>query len=244
MMRRLRGALRLALAVAHLLRGLWIVYTRFGRLEAPQRQMHIHAWSRRMLAILGIGLRLHGDPPACGPLLVVANHISWLDITVLHAVCPCRFVSKADVKHWPVIGRLATACDTLYIERESRRDAMRVVHHVAQALQAGDMVGVFPEGTTSDGSGLLPFHANLIQAAITADAPVQPLALRFRKPQGADSRSPAYVGDDSLAGSVWRTVCAAPLVAHVWVGGPQRADGRNRREWAQDLRESIEQLRR
>jgi 1-acyl-sn-glycerol-3-phosphate acyltransferase len=117
--------------------------------------------------------------PVNGPVLLVANHISWLDIVVLHAARHCRFVSKAMCKRWPLIGTLATGAGTLYIERESRRDAMRVVHHMADALQAGDILAVFPEGTTSDGISLLPFHANLIQAAVSAGAPVQPVALRF-----------------------------------------------------------------
>ena len=240
---RTHAALQLVRALLHLLAGLWTVYTRFGHLDPTQRFVHVQAWSRDMLRILGIELQLHGLPPQQGPLLLVSNHISWLDITVLHAVCSCRFVSKADVRHWPVIGRLATACGTLYVERESRRDAMRVVHHMAEALRNGDMVAVFPEGTTSNGDGLLPFHANLVQAAISADAPVQPLALRFTDADGVHSTAPSYVGDDSLHGSVWRTVCAAPLVAHVWFGVSQQADGRDRRAWAHALQQAVQRLR-
>ncbi len=139
----------------------------------------MQAWARRMLEVLGIALQVRGQPPLRGPMLLVANHISWLDILVLHAARHCRFVSKADVKRWPLIGALATGAGTLYIERESRRDAMRVVHHMAASLRSGDIVAVFPEGTTSDGMTLLPFHANLVQAAISAQAPVQPVALQF-----------------------------------------------------------------
>ena len=91
----------------------------------------------------------------------------------------CRFVSKADVRHWPLIGSLARGAGTLFIERESRRDAMRVVHHMAERLTAGDVLAIIPEGTTSDGVSLLPFHANLLQAAIATNAPVLPVALRF-----------------------------------------------------------------
>ena len=94
--------------------------------------------------------------------------------------CPeARFVSKADVKSWPLVSRLVDAAGTLYLEREKKRDALRVVHAVAAALAAGQMVAIFPEGTTSTGHGLLPFHANLLQAAISTETPVQPLALRF-----------------------------------------------------------------
>ena len=115
--------------------------------------------------------------------LVTANHVSWLDIAAVHAVCPqARFVSKADVRHWPLLGWLIGAVGTLFIERERKRDAMRVVHQMAESLIAGDVVAVFPEGTTGDGRALLPFHANLLQAAIAAEAPVQPVALRYTEP--------------------------------------------------------------
>ena len=109
-----------------------------------------------MLERLGVELELRGNPALAGPLLLVANHISWLDIIVLHAARHCRFVSKANVRHWPIIGSLATGAGTLYVERESRRDAMRVVHRMVAALQAGDVLAVFPEGTTGDGSRSCP----------------------------------------------------------------------------------------
>lgn len=239
----LRAVWRLARALLHIISGLFTIYTRFGKLDSAQRFTLIQAWSNQLLRIIGITVKLHGTPPTDGPLLLVCNHISWLDITTLHAVCRCRFVSKADVKHWPVIGRLAIGCDTLFIERESRRDAMRVVHHVAEALRDGDMVAVFPEGTTGYGEDLLPFHANLIQAAISAEAPVQPLALRFTDAHGQHTRVPSYVGDDTLQASIWRTLRAESLVANVWVGAAQQCDGRDRRAWAHALREEVAVLR-
>jgi 1-acyl-sn-glycerol-3-phosphate acyltransferase len=189
-------------------------------------------------------LQLRGTPPARGPVLLVANHISWLDILVMHAARHCRFVSKAQVKHWPLIGTLATGAGTLYIERESRRDAMRVVHHMADSLRAGDVLAVFPEGTTSDGRKLLPFHGNLIQAAISADVPVQPVALSFiDRASGAPSLAARYIDDDTLVESLWRTLTAPPLAAVVVFGEPERAQGRDRRSWAQELRETVARLR-
>jgi 1-acyl-sn-glycerol-3-phosphate acyltransferase len=198
-----------------------------------------------MLAVLGIRLELNGRPCACGPMLLVANHISWLDILVMHAARYCRFVSKADVMHWPLIGILATGGGTIYIERASRRDALRVVHHVAESLKRGDVVAVFPEGTTSEGAELLPFHANLIQAAVSANAPAQPVALSFIDTSTrALSHTPCYVGDDTLLGSVWRTLAGPPLTAVVRYGEPQLPLGRDRRTWASDLRSAVEELRR
>jgi 1-acyl-sn-glycerol-3-phosphate acyltransferase len=163
---------------------------------------------------------------------------------VMHAARYCRFVSKADIKRWPLIGALATGGGTIYIERESRRDALRVVHAMTASLRGGEVVAVFPEGTTGDGKELLPFHANLIQAAIAARAPAQPVALSFLDARTrARSDSPSYVGDETLLGSVWRTVSGPPLVAVVHYGQAQSALGRARREWAALLRSAVERLR-
>ena len=237
------GAWRLARALMHLLHGMAVIGLRFGSLDACGRQVRIQWWSGKLLRCMGIGLTVHGTPRP-GATLLVANHISWLDIAAIHAAAPqARFVSKSDVKHWPLIDRLVAGAGTLFIERESKRDALRVVHRVADALHAGDMVAVFPEGTTGYGDDVLPFHANLIQAAIAAEAPVQPLALRFCTADGRPSIAPSYVGEDSLAQSVWRTVAAAPLVAHVLVGQARPAEGRDRRTWAHDLRTEVQALR-
>lgn len=214
----------------------------FPRLTPPEREQRVERWARDLLERLDVALEIHGERPARGPLLLVANHISWLDIVVLHAARYCRFVSKANVRHWPLIGTLATGAGTLYVERESRRDAMRVVHRMVEALRAGDVLAIFPEGTTSDGSGVLAFHANLLQAAIAADAPVQPVGLTFFA--GADTTGvTAYVGDDSLIASIWRTLCARNLRAVVVFGEAQHAAGRDRRAWARELREAVVAIR-
>ena len=241
---RLRAAWRLGRALAHIVAGLLTILLRFPRLSAEQRAIRVQVWSREMLAHLGIKLQVDGEAALSGPLLLVANHISWLDITSLHAARFCRFVSKADVARWPLIGALASGVGTLFIQRESRRDAMRVVHHMADSLRAGDVLAVFPEGTTSDGVDLLPFHANLLQAAITAGAPVQPVALQFLDARGERSLAPCAVGDDTLLGSVWRTVRARGITVRIVFGMPQDAQGRERRAWAQSLREDVIRLRR
>lgn len=244
-MRALRAFWRISRALVHAIAGWLTITLLFPRWNQQRRDATVQAWAQRMLRILGIPLHVHGQPPAQGPVLLVANHMSWLDILVMHAARHCRFVSKADVRHWPLIGPLATGGGTLYIEREKRRDAMRVVHHVAESLKAGEIVAVFPEGTTGDGGELLPFHGNLIQAAISAGAPVQPVGLRFvDRASGRDSIGPLYLGDDTLVGSLWRTLAGAPFAAHVRFGQPQWAEGRDRRHWAQALREAVDDLRR
>jgi 1-acyl-sn-glycerol-3-phosphate acyltransferase len=216
----------------------------FPKLSPPQKEERIQAWALVLLARLAIKLIVIGKPPTCGPVLLAANHISWLDIVVMHATRHCRFVSKADVLHWPLIGTLASGAGTLFIERESRRDAMRVVHHMAERLNAGDILAIFPEGTTSNGMDLLPFHANLFQAAIAANAPALPVALRFADAiSGERSLAPCYIDDDTLLGSIWRTLCTPGIAAVVTFGEPQLAQGRDRRAWATDLRAAVERLR-
>lgn len=242
-MRVLKALARLAWLLAHLLQGVWTVRRHFGRWSATQREQAVQDWARGALRVLGITLQVQGTA-AAGPLLLVANHISWADILVLHACRYCRFVSKSEVRHWPVIGPLASAAGTLYIERESRRDALRVVHHMAESLRAGEVVAVFPEGTTSDGRSQLPFHANLLQAALSVQAPVQPVALTYMDRDGATlSLAPAYVGDDSLLGSLWRIVCAGGLCVVVVQGAPQLPGERNRRQLAEELGAAVRDLR-
>lgn len=234
---------KLARALQHALAGWLTIALLFPRWNAQRRAATVQAWAQRMLRILGIPLHVQGPVPAQGPLLLVANHLSWLDILVMHAARHCRFVAKSDVKQWPLIGTLATGGGTLYIEREKRRDAMRVVHHMAESLRAGEIVAVFPEGTTGDGEGLLPFHANLVQAAISAEAPVQPVGLRYVDAgTGRASAGPLYLGDDTLLSSLWRAVAGPPFAAHVRFGAPETAQGRDRRAWSDSLRERVADL--
>ena len=229
---------------AHIAGGWWTIRTRFPRLTQSQREAEVQRWARGFLRVWRIELQVRGTPPAQGPLLLVANHISWLDILVMHAAGYCRFVSKSDVKRWPMIGMMATGAGTLYIERDSRRDALRVVHHMRDALVRGEVVAVFPEGTTSNGITLLPFHANLIQAAISAHAPALPVALQFIDGRnGAMSTAPMYIGDQTLLESVWRTLTTPGLRAVVSYGQAQSPEGRERREWAAELRRQVDGLR-
>ncbi len=238
-MRRLRGAWRLLRAVLHGLHGIAIVLLRFPRLDAAARHARIAWWSAKMLRMLGLELRVGGSFRP-GAKLVVANHVSWLDIMAIHAVCPeARFVSKAEVRHWPLVNRLVDSAGTLYIEREKRRDALRVVHQMAEALQAGQTVAVFPEGTTGPGPGLLPFHANLLQAAIATATPVQPVALRYADAHGPFSASAQFLGETTLAQSLWMLARGEQMVVHVDVLVAEGTAHADRRLLAERLRDEI-----
>jgi 1-acyl-sn-glycerol-3-phosphate acyltransferase len=239
-MRRLRGAWRLLRAVLHGLHGVLIVLLRFPSLDRPARRERVRWWSGKMLSVLGIGLDVQGSLRP-GAKMLVCNHVSWLDILVVHAVCPeARFVAKAEVRHWPLAGRLVAAADTLYIERDRKRDAMRVVHQSADALRAGDTVAVFPEGTTGPADRLLPFHANLLQAAVSTATPVQPVALRFADRQRAISASALWIGKTTLAQTLWLLACADGLVARLRVLPARATAHADRRALAQTLRIDIE----
>ncbi len=236
----MRAAWRLSRAVLHGLRGLAIVVLLFSRLDKPARYRHIQRWSAVMFKRLGMTLEVRGVFKP-GAKLVVANHVSWLDILAVHAVCPeARFVSKADVRAWPLIRHLIDAADTLYIERERRRDALRVVHQTAEALQRGDTVAVFPEGTTGPGPELLPFHANLLQAAIAAEAAVQPVVLRYADARQAFSDAAAYIGDTTLTQSLWMLAQGEQMTIHVTVLPPQGSRHADRRALADRLRGQID----
>ena len=241
---RVRACWRLARALLHMLHGLLVILLRFPHLTAEQKQLRVQLWSQQMLVCIGIRLELAGDTQVPGPLLLVSNHVSWIDITALHAARYCRFVSKADVRAWPLIGALAAGIGTLFIQRESRKDALRVVQHMERSLRDGDVLAIFPEGTTSDGVALLPFHANLLQAAIAANAPVQSMAIDYRDEiTGQRSLAPCYVGNDTLMVSVWRSLRAQSLSVKISLGPVQRSQGRDRRAWAADLKNQIEKMR-
>lgn len=238
------GVVRLMRVLAQCVWGVLVVWSVFPRLLQAERDARVQQWAQDMLQCLGIDLQVQGQRVLHGPLLLVANHVSWLDILVMHAAGHCRFISKSDVRHWPVLGRLASAAGTLYIERASRRDAMRVVHQMAACLQDGEVLAVFPEGTTGDGESVLPFHGNLLQAAIVVHAPVQPVGLQFvDRRSGVRSQAVCYIGEDTLLQSLWRTLRTRHLRAVLHFGVPQTDGGRDRRVWAEDLRAAIMALR-
>ncbi|MCW5636003.1 MAG: 1-acyl-sn-glycerol-3-phosphate acyltransferase [Rubrivivax sp.] len=235
----MRGAWRLARATLHGLHGLLIVLWVFPHLDRAAREARIGWWAGKMFRMLGMRLEVAGTFRP-GAKLLVSNHVSWLDILAVHAACPeARFVSKAEVRHWPLVNRLVDAARTLYLRRDRARDALRVVHEMADALRAGDTVAVFPEGTTGTGHGLLPFHANLLQAAISTATPVQPLALRFADADADVSLAADFTGDITLAQSLWALARARCMVVRLRVLTAEGTAHADRRALAEHLRQLI-----
>jgi len=223
---------RFARVIAHLAGGLATTVFVFPWIGPPRKRALIRRWSRQLLQMLGVELRVNGTREGAmhGHILVVANHISWLDIFVLNARQPARFIAKAERARLPVIGPLCRNVGTLFIERERRRDTHAVNRRTVEALTRGDLVAVFPEGTTSDGTTLLKFHSSLFQPIVDARGDVQPVAIRYLTPAGDYSDAPAFVGDLTMAGSLWRLTGERSLVAELNVLPSIAAADRNRRE--------------
>jgi len=238
-----RRALRIGRLLAHVLHGLFILTFRFPRLRPAARRETIRRWSARLLRIAGVRLAIRGGggAPAAGPhgTMLVLNHVSWLDVYAVLAVMPARFVAKSEIRAWPLIGRLVSGAGTLFIERGSRRHARHTNHAIADAMRAGDVIAICPEGTTTEGDRLLPFHAALFQPAVEAGAQVLPLAVRYLDAHGDPTLAAAYVGDTSLASSVWQVVGARGLSVELRFGEEIAAGGADRRDLARRSEQAI-----
>ncbi len=225
--------------IAHIARGMFVVATRFPKATPEKKHALNRAWSIEMLRLCGMRLVVHNDQACLDTgVLVVGNHISWIDIYVVNAWRPTPFVSKAEIRNWPVIGWLAQQLDTVFIQREKRSDAKRIVHELADRLRQGELMCVFPEGTTSNGETLLPFHANLFQAAVSASCPVQPICLFYEGADGLLSTAPAYIDDMTLSQTLDAMLRAAPLTAHVAVC-EALAPGADRRVLASEAQAAV-----
>lgn len=199
--------------VFHILYGVLLVLCKFKSKDPLFNQEVIKKWCKQALVIFGVELEVRGKlvNPEKGVLLV-ANHISWLDIIVINAWQPMRFVAKLEVANWPVFGWFAKQVNTLFIDRQSRGHSKEISTQMSKALESGDLICIFPEGTSSDGSGVLSFRPNLFQAAIDANVSCQPLAISYQDANtNLHSSATAFIGDMGLLGSIRNTLHGAPL---------------------------------
>lgn len=216
----------------------WILWIKFPHLNKEQKLFEIQNWSRATLNVLGVRLEnvseitqaFHSERP----ILLVANHVSWVDALIIQAIRPSIFVAKAEVKNWPVVGAIAAACGVIFVKRASASSARQMVDDVAQALYNGYCVAVFPEGTSSEGSDVQLFHANIFEAAIHQDIEVQTLTLRYTHPTtGALCTKAAFIGELGFLESLHQVMSAKGIVAKVYVGEILSPQGHSRRSLAQ-----------
>jgi 1-acyl-sn-glycerol-3-phosphate acyltransferase len=224
--------------VLHVGAAVAIVALVFPRIGNAARARLVHWWSKKVLRILSITLDVRGAHPDSipGNLVVTANHVSWIDIYVINAVRPTRFVAKAEIRDWPVIGWLSEKVGTIFIMRARRRDTAKINEAIHDVMQGGDCVAFFPEGTTSRGDMLRKFHTSLFEPAVVNAAQVAPAAIRYRHADGEMASEVAYVDDLSFGESLAMIIRQRELTAEITFAAPISTAGRERREVA-DLAE-------
>jgi 1-acyl-sn-glycerol-3-phosphate acyltransferase len=207
-----RGVLRLTAVLGLVLAG--IVASPFsGRIPVGA----VRRWCRWIVRAAGVRVRVTGGAPPAGGVLLVANHISWLDIPLLAVVRPARMLAKQEIRRWPLAGPLVARGGAVFIDRDRLRALPETVDRLAGTLRSGAAVGVFPEGSTWCGRAQGRFRRAVFQAALDARVPVQPVRIRYRLTDGSATTLAAFIGEDSLLTSVWRVVTARGLVAEVEV---------------------------
>jgi len=236
---KIRLALRLARVVVHLVAGLATCALVFPLVSLPTRERLTRRWSRKLLGLCRVTVEQTPGAPVLEHALIVANHVSWLDIFVINALHPCRFVAKAEIRSWPVLGWLAAAAGTVFIARGDRRELRHIFKGLVTVLERGQRVALFPEGTTSRQGEVLPFHANLFEAAIDAKVAVQPYALSYVDARGALHRSVDYVGDTTFVDSLFTILEGEPVVARLHPLAPIEAPGAHRRELARAAQDAV-----
>ena len=232
------NALRVLGIGAHLVGGLATAALIFPFAPAAARFALKRRWALRMIRALGVRLRVEGSAPVHGAILV-ANHVSWLDVLAIASSAPVVFVAKSEVSGWPAIGWLAARAGTLFLKRSSGRSLLRVKNRIGALLLAGRGVALFAEGTTSNGSAVLPFRSGLLQAAVDSARPVQAVAIAYYDEDGESSEAAAFIDGMSLWQSIGAICRCGRITARLVVIPPLALAGRSRKELAREARDAI-----
>ena len=232
--------LRLVRVSLHLLRGLAVASVMFPWLPKAARDARKRRWSRKLLSILSVSVRERNAPEKLSDrCMLVLNHISWLDIFVINARSPATFIAKSEIRNWPLVGWLCTLVGTLYIERGKPSAARQASRVIVAELERGVLIAVFPEGTTTFGRSLEPFHAALFQPALDAEATLQPVALRYLDAAGRHTDAAGYVGETSFLETVWTIVSTRHIVAELNLLAPLSVRHQTRRSLAEKAEAAI-----
>lgn len=240
----LRGIFRLLHLLAHMIKGLYLSYTRLHGtqshdLSESQHQL-IQSWLHRSAEIIGVDIQVKGTPQP-SPTFVVANHISWIDIIIISSVFPISFLSKSEIRKWPVIGTLAAKAGTLFIQRGAKNGAEEAIQLMQEKLVSGHSVASFPEAKTTDGTRVHLFHARLFAAAIDTNSVIQPVALTYPVDINNNDINPIvpYTNGPNLVTHAFRIMSAKRTIASVTVCEPIITEGKSRKELAQSARNAI-----
>ncbi len=237
----LRILWRFLLLLLHLLAGIWlslnIKKTRLSDGKTRPEPKPVARWSARLLKIMGIRIVTHGNSPP-DPGLIVANHISWVDIPTINALTGAAFLSKDSIRYWPVIGWFATASGTVFIRR-GKHEAQQVSSAIAERLLEGRSLAIFPEGTTSDGSIVRHFFPRLFAAAIETGSPVIPIALRYTSEGKPDKHIP-YTKGRSFFAILFGILARRESKVHVYFCDPIPSAGQDRRSLADLSRSALQ----
>lgn len=211
-----------------------------GRLQEQTRIDVLHRWSRRTLPRMGIRVQVTGSPAAAG--LVASNHLSYLDILVYSAVAPCAFVAKREVRAWPAVGWIATLAGTIYVDRSRRSETHTIQPEIQSALAAGLRLFLFPEGTSSDGSRVLPFHSSLFQPAVDMHVPVSAASIEYAIPDGNAAIEACYFGTMKLFPHLLNLLGKHSVIAKVNFS-PDSFFFADRKQASLKMHEEVERLR-
>ena len=251
-MRWLLAPFRAIVFSAHVLLGVAIVLVVFPFADQIARNRINRRWSRVLIGLCGarvvcsgaaipLQLQRDGVDSTRTGRLALANHVSWLDIFAINAILPSRFIAKAEIGKWPLLGLLVSRSGTLYIERGRRHAVAAMNKKVREHLKLGETIVVFAEGTTTDGSVLLPFHSNMVAPALDGDAEVWPIAIRYTE-RDKRSSAAAFIDEMGLFTSLARILVADKLVVEVAVLQPiLKSDAANRHAVARAARAAIAQ---
>ena len=210
-----RAFFRLVLFALLVLVGLCVTLLLFPLISWQWKRRIIKRWSYFLVRALGMRLVVERAPPAANLQgLMVSNHSSWTDIFATNAVQAVRFISKSEIREWPILGRLVTMAGTLYVERGNRNKINETNESIRDAVAAGDLVGFYPEGTTTDGTYLLPFKTNLFQPAVDYQMMVYPVTVSYLQ-RGEPTRLVSYEGNTSFGESLLSLTRAVGLEVHV-----------------------------
>jgi 1-acyl-sn-glycerol-3-phosphate acyltransferase len=228
----LKRTYRITRIIIHTFTGLIIAAAIFPLLQNNTKLRLTNWWCDGLLRAFGIKVNTFGNLPAANikGILFVANHVSWADIHALNSKILLRFIAKSDIKNWPIFGYLVTKANTLFIDRSKRQEAGKIVATTAVSLLAGDNLCFFPEGTTTDGTHILPFKSSVLQAAIDANTVIWPVAIRYVNYDGSTNKNMAYAGETSLVESMKAVLNVNNPVVELHFLTPISTKNKNRRE--------------